>query len=459
MGAEREERAHTFYEELKKAGAALVHARSFAALRVAYHIFRRRFFDETGFTAESDAVFGRAKAELTELVTLERDWPTVAAADPYGFFVDRLRETVYVPQPRGGVVSLFPYKLAAGAPYAYHLVVGATQKGLTTVHRRLSFFSQAERGALGLGDEDASGDFIRHYAGAAESGSGFFWAQEDFSGYGIAHSELEAFKKGTLVNEKGGAYLEEQDALRGANPFPPVIFETQKEGFSRWTALSGLREPQPPLVPGALLQKCFGSGELDGRVRVSASRLKDYAECPRKWFNGAVLGLSSWGEEDEVVSPMSQGTVYHSVLERFFRTFRESRAPLPAGVPTELLRECITATLAALGRNADLSPLGVRLVQAQKDAMELTLANFLRIFLLHFAGHMVAESEKSYQSVPTDAPYYLTGRVDLVLTNSEGDTVIVDLQGCRIARRRSWGWLRPALRPWRLPPSCPWGLR
>ncbi|MDR3312113.1 MAG: PD-(D/E)XK nuclease family protein, partial [Spirochaetaceae bacterium] len=154
-----EQRAAGFYTQIREHLTALVRAKSFGGMQRAYFAFRERFFIPPA-DSETDLILSRCVSELTELVNLENAWPRVRCPSPFAFFCRHLREKIYGPaQPRAGV-GLFPFRLAAAAPFGCHIVVGASQKGITVIFSRLYFLGERLRASLGMADRAGAADVI-----------------------------------------------------------------------------------------------------------------------------------------------------------------------------------------------------------------------------------------------------------------------------------------------------------
>jgi ATP-dependent helicase/nuclease subunit B len=54
----------------------------------------------------------------------------------------------------------------------------------------------------------------------------------------------------------------------------------------------------------------------------SVSELESYAKCPYKYFLTRFLQLDDISEEDDMLSPMERGNVYHEILYKFFTTLQ-----------------------------------------------------------------------------------------------------------------------------------------
>jgi hypothetical protein len=188
----REERLRDYYERLKSHLTALTASRSFRDIRNRYFAFRGRVWEKSpsperireaypeaahpgsvfpGFlcrdncTDEGDVVLARCVEELSALIRIEEEYPGLVPPSPFGFYLDILQEKQYVPLRPDSGVNIFPYRVAAAAPFSCHLVLNATQNAATVLYEPLAFLRRDKREKLGVPDVDASPVFFRLYSG------------------------------------------------------------------------------------------------------------------------------------------------------------------------------------------------------------------------------------------------------------------------------------------------------
>jgi hypothetical protein len=448
----REERARSFYEALVKSIEKLCGAPSFAELRKYYFAFRGQFLDMDSCLPETDLVLSRCVSELLLLIEIETSFPDIAVPDPYTFFTEYLQEKTYLPQQDLSGVAILPYRTAAPAPFDCHVIVGATQNGLSTVFSRLGFLSRAKREALGLQDDDASEAFITLHKVNSRVPAAFFCAQETFSGHAIPHSLLNAaakprmryaaedpasFAEDLFVGEQ--RFFQALQNVGAAAEFPARLHQGQLQGFAAW-ASRGLPLPggsgETWEAGAALLnlvrERYAANGDFPGKYSVSASSLGPYYNCALQWLFQRVLNLEALRIETGLMAEDVSGSLFHGILNWFFSALKkDSRtlSPLHNGaLPREydaLLAESIDGVLRALpaifpGAKPELSALTVRLIRAEKKTIRENMETFLTAFLRYFAGYRVVESEASWK-LERDA-YYFNGTVDCVLEDGREDS-------------------------------------
>jgi hypothetical protein len=415
-------------------------------------------------------VLSRCIAELLALVEIEDSFPGLAAADPYGFFIEHLGETSYLPQERQRGVSILPYRTAACAPFDCHIVLGSSQENLSMVYSRLAFLSRRKKERLALEDIDASEFFIRLHRLNSAGPAAFFCSAQGFSGFSVPHQNLNAEGEPRLRwGETEAAFApdlfaretEALGTLRGGGKEPLELYRVQARGFSAW-----LERRKWSAVPAAPRQELSGPGigELltkrrgEEKVRVSASALEPYYFCSAFWLYERVLRLESRRTETVLMAENVTGSLYHAVLDRFFKALAEQggilafpesgraspgavQGALPPGY-SRLLTAAIRGVFGGLpllpGEKVPLSALTCRFLLAQERAMERQLELLIRALLGYFAGCRVLGSELNYRVEKQD--YCLTGKVDLLLRDEreEGENpggILVDFKLSRLPDR------------------------
>jgi hypothetical protein len=459
----REERARIFYETLRDSVEKLCRSLSFAELRNRYFAFRGKFFDMAACLPETDLVLSRCISELLSLIEIEQAFPDAVVPDPFAFFVEHLQEKNYLPQQDSSGVAILPYRTAAPAPNECHIVLGATQNGLSAVFPRLSFLSRAKRESLGLRDDDASEAFINLHKLNSRLPAAFFCARDAFSGHAIPHSLLNVTEKPRMRYgaDKALSFAEdffeaEQNFYRSLQnaetaDFPVRLHHAQLQGFNAWASRgsslpggNGEAWEGKTALLNLIRERYAKNGEFPGKYSVSASSLGPYYNCALQWLFQRVLNLENVRIETNLMKEDAAGSLYHSILNRFFSALKEDSpglSPLQNGaLPREydaLLAKSIDSALGDLpvifpGKTPEVSALTTRLFRAEKKNIRENMETFLAAFLRYFAGYRVVESETSWK-LEKDS-FYLNGTVDCVLEdrreNSEtpGEMTIVDFK-------------------------------
>jgi hypothetical protein len=471
----REERLRDYYERLKNHLTSLTAARTFTDIRNRYFAFRGRLWEKSpgperltdaypeaahaasvfpGFlsrdncTDEEDAVLARCIEELSALIRLEEEYPGLIPSAPFGFYLDILREKQYVPLRHDSGVNIFPYRVAAAAPFSCHLVLNAAQNAATVLYEPLKLLRQDKRDKLGLSNTDASPVFFRLYQmdpmGAFTPVSRFSASERTFSGWNIPHSYFSG-NLGPPPPSGEDPFMQEQAwwpgkgyAPTGSGKFPPRLFPIQKTGFEKWrhTLHEGagnftiLREPFPTGSAWARIledriravKKRPESGE---NIRVSATDLKDFFYCPVYWLYGRIFGVEGFSPEAKLLDDPSLGLLYHEILKKFFTQVREQDRVFNAGC-LEKYRDWIRRLTGEAARQypAFQGPLAVPLLVSQSAAIAKRLEGLLEIEAKYFSGYTVAELEYPLEFLAGKTLF--NGRLDRISLSPAGEPVIID---------------------------------
>lgn len=360
-GEQGDPRIRDWYRKFRKALSAMANARSFAAARTAYILFRQDFLDPSRLDPADDAVVARCVEELNALAALEDEYRAVMPPSPWAFFVEKLGETTYVPQRIARGVSVFPYRVAAGTPYPWHFVLDASMEHASVVYRQLPFLGEDKRERLRAWDIDASGSFFSLYRCSPRNtgeGAVFSVSERGFSGYCTPHSyfmhqagqekasESGESRKDAESGEGSGAddsseagmprfplddpYRAERLWLSRAegSSFPNRLYPAQKDGFRAWTAFGPDTEPSYLETPysgsAPLLAEAIEAWQYtNGLPRVTATALGAFALCNAKWFLASVLRIQKETSDAELPNERNLGLLYHSALSETYARIRE----------------------------------------------------------------------------------------------------------------------------------------
>lgn len=438
-GGAREERAHVFYTQLAAQLKALVRAPSFAALQTEYWKFRGAFFDMDRCSDITDKTLARCIAELTSLAGVSESFG-VRVPDSYAFFTEHLAGKVYTPQQERGGVAIVSYRTAAAACAGVHIVIDASQRGITVLQRPLSFLRQLKREKLKLEDRDVSLDFAALYRlNSLYSAAYFSFSEQGYGEYSVPYSQfavVEPEQKCSDLYEKEQRWYTADDAV-----FPERLFSVQKAGFCNW-ASDTAGEGSAGSLRRYIEQKLFSEKDGKRRVRISATALKTFSVCPIQWVYEYLLRLDDYDADAKLVSDNVAGLIYHAALNRFFSAVRAGgqriAAPLCEGLSAEYERFIADAVDEVIDgavqthRIADkeLSVIGADLIEAKRQVCKTILKDTLTVFTEQFKGYAVAETEQPYTALPpaAESSFYYYGVIDLVLLNTEYEPVIIDFK-------------------------------
>jgi hypothetical protein len=506
--ASREERLRQYYLELKSTLSSMTGARTFSDVRKHYFAFRGKWKKEAGATGflsrdactdEGDAVLARCIEELSALIQLEEKYPDLTPPSPFQFFLGVLREKQYVPVQEKARVNIFPYRVAAAAPFTCHFVLNASQDAATVLYQPLKFLRQDKRKRLGLSAEDAdvSGSFFRLYRlGSWETFTPRLRvsaSDQTFSGWAIPHSVfLEALPasgvpkapdSNAVLSPCGDAdrdfFRREQTwwaahgSLSSGNAdasFPTRLFSAQKSGFENWRTVLGLREqesysllnyPFPRDTAAASLlenrisaKQRIQDGTENGGELIRASATTDlnvFFFCPAKWLYQKIFEAGTLALEARLMDDASLGLLYHQILKDLFvrirdedRMFRKERL-----ADYNAWTEEITFA-AARNHPAFQGPLAVPLVVSQSRAIVRRIRALLKTESLYFDGY--AASELEFPLELAQDGILLNGILDRVSVSPDDKPAIIDYKtGTPPSKAESTGADDSPLRDFQMP--------
>jgi hypothetical protein len=469
--ASREELLRQYYAALKKELLAMTGAKNFSGIRRFYFAFRDSSLDMSRCGPESDKALARCIEELSGLIRLEEDYPALVPESPFAFYLSLLGETKYVPDQKQEGVNLFPYRVAAASPFRCHFVLNASQNAASVVYRPLDFLRQDKRRAIGLEDADASGDFFklyrapslggeksrRYYSASAESLSGPAIPHSFFVSAGEEHGSPETRRGDDLFYREtrwwtgGGRGTAEEPRPAEDREFPDRLFPVQRRGFQNWFSLFRERRegrmnlfsarfprswPFLPSLEAAFRKSQWTSGpegsegeEPKLRLKISATALNDFFECPLSWFFKRIFRIEEYSLEAELMNEMSLGILYHAILKNLFEEIRRRDTRFLPEHLGEYQSRVKAITEAAITEFRPFQgPLAVPLLSAQSRAVSLRIARLLETEAVYFPRYTAADLEK-YINQPCEIdsiPALLIGILDRVSISEDDEPIIID---------------------------------
>jgi hypothetical protein len=455
---DRSELERAVYRTLRNDIEELCTSRTFSGVRAAWFIFRVHFLDETKFTGDADLIIGRCLTELSALIDIEKEFlepENISVPSPFSFFINEIEQKTYQKQQQKAGVSVFPYKLAACAPYAVQFVLNANQKALTVGYRSLSFLNREKRIQLELDDDDSASDsFVRLYA--EKNRCVFSGCEQTFGGFAIPFSYLkkEDKKARSTRLEKELALLEPYDFISAERRwyvekslFPAALSPLQKRGFAVWkkacaddgTQLYRRSSALPKQVRRLLCTNRSRNTVDSGTIHIAQTDLNNFFPCPRKWVFSQILRFREDTLDTDLMKPYDAGNINHRILELFMNSYKESGEPLPVTIgETELfareedIRAHVLSYAEQAFNSADMefrsSPLVMTVLESQKDSFADVIMSFLHTFCAaaEFGGNRVLSVEKSMDGRCGTDDWMYTGRIDCILSSGTGDVSIVD---------------------------------
>lgn len=445
LGYESQE--EKYYRSLQKNITELCESKSFKDLLANYWKFKSGFLQEINTKdaeitpsesqIETDAILGRAISELSVLLSLEEEKNFFGLKLPscFDFFVDYITEKEYLAKPKNRGVGIYPYRVAAAAPFDLHIIPNATQKNLSVIFPRLSFMPKNLKEEFEIGDTDSSSVYLQMYLKNSKNPAFFSASTFSYSGYSIVHSLLKEEKTENL-NPYGiyDVVKGEKDFWQNLNDENPCILEKITEGqklsFEKWQKTSEnsiyktteINEETQKLIEDFFIK--------DNKIKISATSMKSFYECPKKLLMKNVQKIYNEKEEAEL-SSLDTGKILHETLELFFKSYKAKE--IVDFEEIENGKEVILGLLNEVIGKYKSNFINKKILESQKSEILKTLIKFLIDFTKNYASYKVVETELTLEQKldlkdfpgGSDFPMevYIFGVIDLIL--SKGDEVYI----------------------------------
>ena len=442
---EPDELSLKFYKALKKDMTALAEAKTFSELRENYFIFRTHFMDMENCSVKSDLLLSRCLSELGELIKIEEHYK-VSVPSPLSFFITHLSGIDYLEQTELSGVQVLPYKLASCAPFDAQLVLDSSQSALSVVYKQFSFLRDDKRLKL-LKDKseiNVSDLFVKLYRlNSVKHPVLFTCAEKTFTGYAQPSSYLEEKKASESAEfvklQENDFYEKEKNFfLKEEGAFPEKISFTEKVGLSEWLKSQKIKQPDVKEARTIVEEKLRHSYYFteDGKVKISASSLNSFFDCPRLWALERSGKLKSQSSSVELVDHLILGNLYHKVFELFLKELKQKNLPLM--VENDLLsasyREVLTSCVKNALETERNSFLAREMLKTTQDSVMDEAFAAVTEFSKIFQGCSVYASEEGYQFEDVENNCVFDGRVDCILMEpSSTEYILVDFKSFKNA--------------------------
>ena len=436
----------TFYNDFSNLLKKIVNSTSFSQIRDNYFAFRNVFFDMNLCPEKSDRIISRCISELGVLIDLETEFSECNVKNPYGFFINCLKETNYLEQTKTNGVTVLPYKTAAASPFDYHIIIDSSQKSLSVIYKELSFLRDDKRKILfGIDYEDsnASQEFIQLYCmNSLKNLPLFTCSSKTFTGYAQSSSYLipENMTKCTdesILNE-GDIYNDEKKWLLKNTETPYKITEIQKEGADFWMYCQTKKDPSIPETTAKLIEDAIQARRItDGKINISATVLNQFFQCPRKWLFNSISKLREETTEAELMRNTELGDLYHKVFELYCNSLKSKDMFITVnndGLPEEnkmILDDAISTAI----EEAKKSFLTTELLSTTEKALSKLMHSSVTGFSQTFNGCRIIATEKNYSYTDEEKNILFEGRIDCLLLDPEAEEyILVDFKSRNIPK-------------------------
>lgn len=440
------ERLIPFYRQLKSAVTKIIESKTFEEIRTNYFSFREKFFDFTNdnFPEENEKILSRCVSELGTLIDLESDFKQTGIFEigsPYSFFCSYLDGKMYVPQNASNGVQVLPYRTAGCAPFDVHVIVDASQSGISVVYKQLSFLRDDKRRRLGFTDDsNITQNFILLYAMNSQQEVLFTCSEKTIEGYSFTNSYLTQLdhrpgkNKNTDDFAVNDSYVCERDSYlnNSKENFPLKLYRAEKAGFEKWLLMSekdGTMSENSLELISEKVRKRFVS---DGKVKVSVTDMKSFYGCPRSFLFKKVYKLEQSDSAATLVNQYAIGNVNHLILELFFKELRTKNMALEydeaaASIP-ELHKKILVESVYNGILQSEYSHLSKQLFLTTRTAIETSIIDSVTVLSQSFNGYKVFQVEETYELHNEEKKYFFKSKVDCLLSSPDGELALIDFK-------------------------------
>ncbi len=445
-----------FYKKLDFHLKNFASARTFADVRKAYFAFRNNFFEMADCSEKADNILSRCIATLGELIDLEVNF-NCAVPSPFNFFIEQLGKTKYLEQAKTGGVQIYQYKNAACAPFDCHFVVDSSQSSLSVLFKDFSFLNESKRRKLLNREEtNVSDKFVQLYQlNSLKNPAYFTCAERTLDGYSQPVSYL---KVNNLLHETDeeklfpdNFYNAERNWFCGENSveFPARITQAQSDSFNNWFDLQQKKDSEGQKacdVVSSLGAQRDKNGESE-LIFVSASLLKKFYDCPRKWlFDSNKLNLKEKDDVAVLIDQYASGNLYHKIMEIYCQKLLENKLPIEISVDegdvkkldekyVEILKTAVDEAIISNGTgNEKNCYLKKELLKTTKKSIYDTIYQFVVYFSTIFNDCDVIKTEGKLRYIDSELNYIFSGRLDCLLQcKKSGQYFLVDFKNTKSA--------------------------
>lgn len=435
-----ETRAMEFFRSLKKHLTALVMSKSFTEIQTEYFKFRNFAFNMENCNPSTDKIISRCISELSNLIDIEEEYPEYKVSSPFSFWTSQLSQINYLEQTENLGVRVLSYKTAVCAPFACHIIINASQNALSVIYKPLSFLREDKRKKIlkNYEDPNVTQHFIMLYAMNSISNEVLYSASsKTWTGYSQVCSYLNEHE--IKQEEYPISFYDKEKEIFDKDFFNTTknikeLSDISKHGFNFWKDSQNFHETKEndnvlSTKINEILDFKIKDKNNKEKIRISASSLKKFYNCPRDWLENRIANIDESKNEATLMDNFAQGRLNHKILELYFKELRKNELIIhttESGLTENYLNilkkavddAIIQETKTPINSKGN-SFIATELIKTTKQNLLENMIHVIESFSSQFEGFSVFQTEKELSYEDADKDYILNGKIDLVLSDDE----------------------------------------
>ncbi len=423
-----------FYKGLKSGIEKISSGKNFGEIKIAVQMFISIFLDTDYWKAETLREFQFCLDTLNDLEDASLKAGDLEYGSACDIWLSAIEDRIYVKRSEITGISVFPYRVAAGASYLWHFIPGFSQDATSVVKSKYMFLKDNQRKLLSGLESDFTENFINLYNISGENII-FSFSMDSFSGPSLPPSRFVLEKAVREVKSNSGGvedeYRTERRYWSGDNSLPVRIFPVMKKGadFSFINAFGSKSvDYTKDLIGNSVLKELITAGLINenGNLSVSPSSLDQFSTCPYLFLFQKGFGISENEYKEVFIDHPVFGQIIHECFDEFFKYVDDSGPEFSLSLLEEYKIEIHSIIDSVFNRYTALGKDFIAPVW--KYCREFTrnkLVSFIEVEADQFPGFRLVSAEKKYSYLREDQKIELNGRIDRV--SFKGDkTAIID---------------------------------
>jgi len=424
-----------FYRQLKRDITDIVTAKSFEGLRTKLILFARNHLNREQMDSAADKVYARAMEELSLLIETEQYLADCSTEKAFPLFLAHIKNTTYVHQSEIPGISMYPYRVAAGIAPKLHIVMNATQDGISVMVDPVPFLREDRKRSLAFSSIDRSKAFIDAYGFSPVT---IFTAPDrGFAGHTIPHQALtskDSIKhlQGQNIPPLEDLYvIEDSGSSCLENKYP---FKVQKIAWDRSRQANRPYDRKKDFrkspIEAEILRESLYKNLTTKRDphHISPTDINQFITCPFQWLLTRGLKITEPQLEIETIGQKDIGILYHAILEAFFNHIKDTPGKRIRANDIEqykalmqnLIREKITEQ-----RNEE-GAFQESVYEMLSERIQEHLFDYIEKEIPLLDACSVLGPEYPLRKHYPELGIFLAGTADLVLMDNNGELIIVD---------------------------------